>query len=178
MTPPGPDAEAGAAAAGARPVPAVRAPDARPGYRPNVGMMLVDPRGRVFVGRRRDMTAAWQMPQGGIDPGETPAEAAMRELREEVGTDRASILAESAGWYHYDLPPTVARRLWAGRYRGQAQKWFLLRFLGDDGDVDIRTRHPEFDAWKWLAPGEVLAAVVPFKRAVYAAVLEEFSTTS
>ena len=145
-------------------------------YRPAVGIMLLNRDGRVFVGRRIDMPAglaAWQMPQGGIDPGETPPQAALRELREEVGTDRAAILGETAGWHHYDLPPEIAGRMWKGRFRGQRQKWFAMRFTGDDRDIDLATEHPEFDAWEWVAPERLPEMIVPFKRALYREVLAE-----
>jgi putative (di)nucleoside polyphosphate hydrolase len=146
-------------------------------YRSNVGIMLLDGAGRVFVGRRIDMpaeVAAWQMPQGGIDPGETPRQAALRELAEEVGTDKAEILAESAVWHHYDLPPEVAGRMWRGRYRGQRQKWFAMRFLGNDADIDLATEYPEFDAWEWVEPEQLPELIVPFKRQIYMDVLAEF----
>ena len=110
-----------------------------PLYRPGVGIMLLNRDGPVFVGRRIDMPAglaAWQMPQGGIDPGETPREAAFRELREEIGTDKAEILGETESWLHYDLPAEIAGNPWGGRYRGQRQKWFAMRFTGRDGDID------------------------------------------
>src|SRR5712675_2906622 len=113
-----------------------------PFYRPAVGIMLLNPAGLVFVGRRIDMPAglaAWQMPQGGIDPGETPRQAAIRELTEEVGTDKAEILAESRGWLHYDVPEALWQQfggMWGGRYRGQRQKWFAMRFIGEDADID------------------------------------------
>ena len=147
-------------------------------YRPAVGIMLLNRDGRVFVGRRVDMPAglaAWQMPQGGIDPGETPRQAALRELKEEVGTDRAEILAEAAGWLHYDLPAEIAGRMWGGRYRGQRQKWFAMRFTGEDCDIDPAAGdHPEFDAWEWAAPERLPELIVPFKRGIYLAVLAEF----
>jgi len=146
-------------------------------YRPGVGIMLLNGEGLVFIGRRIDMPAglaAWQMPQGGIDPGETPREAALRELKEEVGTGKAEILAESAVWHHYDLPPEVAGRMWQGRYRGQRQKWFALRFTGSDTDIDLATEHPEFDAWEWVRPEQLPELIVPFKRQIYRDVLAEF----
>jgi putative (di)nucleoside polyphosphate hydrolase len=148
-----------------------------PFYRPGVGIMLLNPSGNVFAGRRIDMPAglaAWQMPQGGIDPGETPRQAALRELKEEVGTDKAEILAESAVWHHYDLPPEIAGRMWRGRYRGQRQKWFAMRFLGSDADIDPATEHPEFDAWEWVEPERLPELIVPFKRQIYLDVLAEF----
>src|SRR5580692_3541748 len=110
-------------------------------YRPGVGIMLLNPDRHVFVGRRI-VVAGWQMPQGGIDPGETPAEAALRELQEETGTDKAEIIAETRGWLCYDLPDTI-RAGWLRRFRGQCQKWFVMRFAGDDGDIDLNRHHPE-----------------------------------
>jgi putative (di)nucleoside polyphosphate hydrolase len=147
-------------------------------YRPAVGIMLLNREGNVFVGRRIDMPAglaAWQMPQGGIDPGETPREAAIRELKEETGIDKAEILGESRGWLHYDVPTEIAGRLWGGRYRGQRQKWFAMRFTGEDCDIDpAATEHPEFDAWEWVPPDQLAELIVPFKRALYLDVLAEF----
>jgi putative (di)nucleoside polyphosphate hydrolase len=147
-------------------------------YRPCVGVVLIGPDGRVFAGQRVDNPDdAWQMPQGGVDRGESPIEAALRELEEETGAPARLVepLRESADWLSYDLPRELAPRLWGGRYRGQTQKWFALRFLGDDADIDIRTAHPEFRAWAWMAPNALLAKIVPFKRAVYARVFDEFA---
>lgn len=147
-----------------------------PGYRRNVGIMLLNPRNHVFVGQRRDMpSAAWQMPQGGIDKGETPREAALRELGEEVGTTQAVVLAESAAWLTYDLPEELRRKLWRGRWRGQSQKWFVMRFTGEDRDININTRHPEFSQWQWVPSDRIVDLIVPFKRELYRAVLEEFA---
>ena len=143
-------------------------------YRPCVGVMLARPDGLVFVGRRIGTEGAWQMPQGGIDVGEAPPRAALREMAEEIGTDRAVIVAESAHWHRYDLPRRLANRLWRGRYRGQIQKWFLLRFTGQDADIRVATAHPEFDAWRWVAVDALLDLVVPFKRDVYGEVVGEF----
>lgn len=146
-------------------------------YRPCVGLVIVNRDGRVFAGQRIDNPGpAWQMPQGGIDPGETPREAALRELAEETGIapDRVEILAETRDWLRYDLPPELVPRLWGGRYRGQKQRWFLMRFLGSDADIDIRAGHPEFSRWAWLAPEDLLARIVPFKRDTYARVFAEF----
>jgi putative (di)nucleoside polyphosphate hydrolase len=146
-------------------------------YRPGVGIMLLNGEGLVFVGRRIDMPAglaAWQMPQGGIDRGETPRQAALRELKEEVGTDKAEILAESGVWHRYELPPEIAGRMWKGRYRGQRQKWFAMRFLGNDADIDPASEHPEFDAWEWVEPERLPELIVPFKRRIYVDVLAEF----
>ncbi len=144
-------------------------------YRPCVGLYLFDRRGLVFVGERADTPGAWQMPQGGIDRGEAPAAAARRELAEEVGVTSAEIVAEAAGWLDYDLPPRLASRLWGGRYRGQRQKWFALRFLGHDDDVVLdATPHPEFVAWRWVAAADLPRLTVEFKRAVYERVVAEF----
>jgi len=147
-------------------------------YRPAVGIMLLNRESNVFIGRRIDMPAglaAWQMPQGGIDPGETPQEAAFRELQEEVGTANAEILGESRGWLHYDLPAEIAGGMWGGRYRGQRQKWFAMRFTGEDSDIDLAAaKHPEFDAWEWVPPERLPELIVPFKRQLYLDVLAEF----
>jgi putative (di)nucleoside polyphosphate hydrolase len=146
------------------------------GYRPAVGIMLLNARREVFVARRRDMPTmpAWQMPQGGIDPGETPRQAALRELKEEIGTAKAEIIGESRGWLHYDLPVELAASVWGGRYRGQRQKWFAMRFTGRDSDVNLATEHPEFDAWRWVAPSRLPELIVPFKRQLYFEILTEF----
>ena len=144
-------------------------------YRSGVGIMLFNTRGQVFVGRRLDTSSeAWQMPQGGIDDGESPVEAALRELEEEVGTAAAEIIAESEGWFTYDLPPDLVGRVWKGRYRGQRQKWFALRFIGQDSDINIATAHPEFQAWQWADYDRLVDFIVPFKRDLYRAVIEEF----
>lgn len=144
-------------------------------YRPCVGVMLAAPDGRVLVARRRGMPDSWQMPQGGIDPGETPRQAALRELEEEIGTGAAEVVAETAGWHRYDLPPDLLGKVWGGRWRGQEQKWVLCRFLGRDEDIDLETEHPEFDAWRWVEPAEAVALIVPFKRPIYEAVTAEFA---
>lgn len=148
-------------------------------YRPCVGVMLVNASGHIFVGQRIDTEQpAWQMPQGGIDAGEDARTAALRELVEETGVtaDLARIEAETSEWLRYDLPPDLAGRMWKGRYRGQEQKWFLARFHGDDSQIVIKTAHPEFSKWRWLPPADLVASIVPFKRAVYAAVLAEFES--
>ena len=145
-------------------------------YRPGVGIMLLNRRGEVFVGRRIDMpvTPAWQMPRGGIDPGETPRQAAMRELAEEIGTGKVEVLGESRSWLLYDLPAALAAGMWGGRYRGQRQKWFAMRFTGTDEDINLATAHPEFDAWKWVVPDGLLKIIVPFKHQLYIDILAEF----
>jgi putative (di)nucleoside polyphosphate hydrolase len=143
-------------------------------YRPCVGVMLINPAGRVFVGQRRDTPDAWQMPQGGIDSGETPPVAALREMEEEIGTAAAEIVAETQDWLRYDLPPDLLGRVWGGRYRGQKQKWVAARFTGTDADIDLATAHPEFDAWQWVEPAELVGLIVPFKRPIYEAVVAEF----
>jgi putative (di)nucleoside polyphosphate hydrolase len=145
-------------------------------YRPGVGIMLLNRDNEVFVARRIDLAAeAWQMPQGGIDPGEGPREAALRELKEEIGTDKAEILAESRGWLRYELPPALAGKVWGGRWRGQRQKWFAMRFTGRDADIDLATAHPEFNAWKWAPPRTLPELIIPFKRQLYVDVLAEFA---
>ena len=148
-------------------------------YRLGAGAMLFSRTGQVWVGQRIDTPDAWQMPQGGIDAGEDPAAAALRELHEEVGSDNVQLLAESKGWLKYDLPPDLAAKAWGGKYRGQMQKWFAFRFLGSDAEIDIHgVKKPEFDAWRWADIGEVVGLIVDFKRPLYAAVVAEFSQFS
>jgi putative (di)nucleoside polyphosphate hydrolase len=144
-------------------------------YRPNVGLMLIAADRRVFVGQRTNQPDAWQMPQGGVDPGETPVEAACRELLEEVGTTKALLLRESATWVAYDVPEDRRPARWKGRWRGQAQKWFALAFTGTDSDIDIHAHDQEFEAWQWVPARELSSLIVPFKRPVYEAVLKEFA---
>lgn len=146
-------------------------------YRPCVGMMLVNMDGQVFVGQRIDTTVeAWQMPQGGIDKGEDPRDTALRELAEETGiaADKVNIIARSRDEHFYDLPDDLIGKVWGGKYRGQRQIWYLIRFLGTDADVDIATRHPEFREWRWARPEELPELIVPFKRKLYRDVLHEF----
>jgi len=147
-------------------------------YRPCVGLMLIKPTGEVFVGQRNDRDSdAWQMPQGGVDKGEAPRDAALRELWEETGitNDLVEIIGETKGWLEYDLPHELVPRIWKGRYRGQEQKWFLMRFLGTDDQVNIQTDHPEFSHWRWQDVDQLVDNIVPFKRDVYVRVLTELS---
>ncbi|HEU4970108.1 RNA pyrophosphohydrolase [Sphingomonas sp.] len=146
-------------------------------YRAAVGVMLLNAENKVFVGQRLDNALdAWQMPQGGLDPGESAEEGALRELEEETGIARhlVEIVACASRQLDYDLPEDLQGKLWGGRYRGQRQTWYLCRFLGTDSDVHIDTPEPEFRAWKWAEPGELPAMIVPFKQALYRAVLAEF----
>jgi putative (di)nucleoside polyphosphate hydrolase len=147
------------------------------GHRPGIGIMLLSPDGLAFVGHRIRMPAGlanWQMPQGGIDAGETPRQAALRELREEIGTDQVNILAESRGWFHHDVPDEIAQGMMGGRYRGNRQKWFAMRFTGTDAEINLATERPEFDAWEWVSPRRLPELVVPFMRRLYLDVLVEF----
>jgi putative (di)nucleoside polyphosphate hydrolase len=152
-------------------------------YRPCVGIMLINRHGRVWIGRRLpkwvgDRSAhIWQMPQGGIDKGEEPRAAALRELQEETAARAVEVLAESADWLHYDLPAELIGVALRGKYRGQRQKWFAMRFLGEDAEIDISARDghkAEFDAWRWAGIDEVPGLIVPFKRGIYERLVEEF----
>jgi len=147
-------------------------------YRRNVGLMVLNDEGHVWVGQRKDRYKdAWQMPQGGVDKGEEARAAALRELEEETGitAELVDVVAETDDWLPYELPHDLIPQLWKGRYRGQEQKWFLLRFSGTDAHINIETKEPEFSAWKWIAPAELPDAIVPFKREVYARVLAAFA---
>ena len=146
-------------------------------YRSNVGIMLINDDGHVFVGQRLDNNQnAWQMPQGGIDGDEDPQSAAYRELLEETGIEQENVkfLATSSKWLLYDLPEDLIPKLWDGKYRGQKQKWFLFKFLGTNKDINISTEHPEFSSWKWIPKENLLEEIVPFKKSVYESVLREF----
>ena len=144
-------------------------------YRSGVGIMLINRDGHVFVGRRIDQTVeGWQMPQGGIDEGESPAEAAMRELKEEVGTDKAEVIRELDEWFCYDLPAHLVGVALHGKYRGQKQRWFALRFTGKDKDIDLKTHEPEFATWRWASMEELPGLIVPFKRDTYKKVIAAF----
>jgi len=145
-------------------------------YRPCVGLMVLNHEGKIFVGKRIDQTIeSWQMPQGGIDPGEEPRETALRELEEEIGTTKVEFLREHPDWLIYDLPPQLVGVAWEGRYRGQTLKWFAVRFVGTDADINLKTPHQEFSDWKWADIGELLRLIVPFKRETYAKVIAAFS---
>ncbi len=156
------------------------------GYRPCVGLALFNPAGLVFIGRRANRSQRehvapgheWQMPQGGIDPGEQPIEAAYRELREETNVSSVSLLAEAPDWLSYDLPREIGREAWRGKYRGQSQKWFAFRFEGDESEIDIQSpggHKPEFDAWRWVPLEETPELIIPFKREVYRKVARLFA---
>ncbi len=145
------------------------------GYRLGVGIVLLSSEGRIFVGRRIDISVeAWQMPQGGIDKNETPEEAGLREMDEEIGTSQAKLLASSRYWRSYDLPKDIAGRIWGGRYLGQTQKWLLYRFEGDDDAINLTKHTPEFMEWRWLSEDQLLELIVVFKRDLYASVFDEF----
>ena len=147
-------------------------------YRPCVGLMLLNAEGMIFAGRRVDNPEdAWQMPQGGIDKGEEPETAALRELGEETGLspEHVALLRAHPQWLPYDLPRDLAAKLWKGRYRGQSQKWFALRLTAPDSAINIHTAHPEFRDWKWMSPEELLEKIVIFKRPIYEQVLAEFA---
>lgn len=148
-------------------------------YRPCVGVMLINSDGLIFAAQRLDApagVAAWQMPQGGIDDGEKPGVAALRELWEETGVtaDMVERLDKTKDWVTYDLPPDLLGKVWGGKYRGQRQKWFLYRYLGTDAQINIATDHPEFSAWRWIGADEMIASIVPFKRGVYEEVVGAF----
>lgn len=146
-------------------------------YRPCVGVMLINDRGEIFAGRRIDSDVpAWQMPQGGIDKGEDPEPAALRELWEETGitADLVEMIGRTEDWVTYDLPPELLGKVWKGKYRGQKQKWFLFRFKGTDDQVNIASEHPEFAEWRWIGAEAMVAGIVPFKRQVYEQVVAAF----
>jgi putative (di)nucleoside polyphosphate hydrolase len=154
-------------------------------YRPCVGIMVINAQGLVWVGRRADSPNDaegrgdwWQMPQGGIDRNEDPAAAALRELSEETGIRSVAIIGETPGWLRYDLPPHLIGKAWGGRYRGQEQKWYAVRFLGEESEIQISPPPPheiEFVAWRWVPLPELEALIVPFKRSVYREVAEAFA---
>ena len=137
--------------------------------------MLINQVDRILVAQRIDQVAeAWQMPQGGVDEGETPRQAALRELKEEIGTNNVKIIGETKEWISYDLPQNLADKVWGGRFRGQEQKWFAMRFLGRDDDINLATENPEFIEWKWIIMDDLLNTAVSFKRDNYAQVITAF----
>jgi putative (di)nucleoside polyphosphate hydrolase len=146
-------------------------------YRSGAGVVLFKDDGMVFAGRRIDNPSAWQMPQGGIDFGELPEEGALRELTEETGVmpKHVRIEAQSTEWFRYDLPSELLGKIWRGKYRGQEQMWFAMRFLGSDEDVNIATDHAEFSEWCWMAPDDLINKIVPFKRELYRLIFDEFA---
>lgn len=151
-------------------------------YRPCVGIMLINADNKVFVAQRSDNRTsqwrdAWQMPQGGIDDGEDPKTAAFRELEEEtsVSSDKVKLIAQSKSEHFYELPPELIGKLWKGKWRGQRQFWFLMRFTGDNSDINIETENPEFSDWKWSNIDDLADQIVPFKREIYAALSHEFA---
>jgi len=153
---------------------AKKAQDSRP-YRKGVGMMMLNEADQVFIARRVDFPeGAWQMPQGGMDEGETPEEAVLRELYEETGIQNVEILVESQVWRSYDVPLELSQKIWDGKFKGQAQKWFLIRFSGDDSEIDLEHHHPEFCEWRWISIDELPELAVYFKRKTYLDIIKEF----
>ena len=151
-------------------------PEALLPYRPGVGMMIINKEKKVFIAKRNDTKIqGWQMPQGGIDKGETPSKAALREMEEEIGSNLGKIIAETRNWYSYDIPKFLIQKLWEGSYRGQIQKWFLIEYLGKDSDINLNTEMPEFTHWRWATIEELPKLIIPFKKKLYSAVIKEFS---
>ncbi len=144
-------------------------------YRKSVGIMLLNAKNEIFVGKRLDSSEAWQMPQGGIDHGESPETAAFRELFEETNILHAKIIYQSSQWLHYDLPEKIYKNLWNGMFIGQMQKWFLMKFEGQESEINIFKNHNEFADWKWVSQVKLLETIVPFKKDLYIKILEEFS---
>ncbi len=148
-------------------------------YRPCVGLVVMNEIGEVFAGQRIDNPGdAWQMPQGGVDDGETPIEAALRELGEEtgIGVDSVEVVAETADWIPYELPHDLVPKLWRGQFRGQIQKWFLLKFSGEDTEINIEQEHQEFSSWAWMKPDDLIDRIVPFKKGTYTQVFADFES--
>ena len=146
-------------------------------YRPCVGICLLNDEGMIFAGKRLDNRAeAWQMPQGGIDEGEDAITACFREMEEEIGTNNAELLEEYPDWLDYDIPEPLANKLWNGTYRGQSQKWMLLRYKGRNDEINIATDIPEFEAWQWMAPADLITLAVPFKKDVYRDLMAQFAS--
>ena len=146
-------------------------------YRPCVGLLLINKKGLVFAGKRLDSSSnAWQMPQGGIEKGEAILEAGLREMKEEIGTNNVQLIGEMKDWLNYDLPKKLVNRLWDGKFRGQTQKWLAYKFLGEDKEININTKNPEFSEWKWVSSMELLNLTIPFKKNIYKKVLKEYSS--
>ena len=145
-------------------------------YRLGVGLVIINDQLEIFTGRRLDNTKAWQMPQGGIDNNEIPLEAAYREMYEETGIKKSKVtlLKQTKTWYRYDLPQEIQNKFWGGKFRGQSQKWFLFKFIGNEFDINIETKDQEFSDWKWSKKTEMLDSIVPFKRSLYQSVLKDF----
>ena len=144
-------------------------------YRPSVGIMMINSDNHVFVAQRLDRSEpAWQMPQGGMEEGELPYQAALRELREEIGVSHVNLINHLDEWLYYDFPKQMQNKLWNGAYLGQRQQWFLLRFLGKDAEINLTTEHPEFSAWKWVALQEVPHMAIDFKKLLYKKVCAAF----
>jgi putative (di)nucleoside polyphosphate hydrolase len=147
-------------------------------YRKGVGVVLLNMDKKILVAQRIDtMNTAWQMPQGGIENNETPQEAALRELKEEIGTNKAVVISETTAWLRYSFPMNLQKSLWSGKYRGQEQKWFLMRFIGEDKDINLNTKHPEFSNWKWVKIQILEDIVIDFKKEMYKKIVREFSQT-
>lgn len=145
-----------------------------PSYRKGVGMILVNKDNKVFVAQRVDTREnAWQMPQGGIGRNEETDQAMLRELQEEIGTRNVEIIVKSKKWYRYDFPEDLAKKLWSGKYKGQEQLWYILRFRGEDKEININTHHPEFRDWKWVDISEVSSLIISFKRDLYEEVIAD-----
>ena len=147
-------------------------------YRRGVGMVIINHERKIFIGQRFDKDkSAWQMPQGGIDNNETPEETCIRELAEETGiVSNYKILDKTKNWYSYDLPNNLQKKLWRGKYKGQVQQWFILNFFGDDAEINIKTKHPEFKNWKWAYKEELMKLIVPFKKELYEKTFIEFAS--
>ena len=147
------------------------------GYRNGVGMVILNQNKKIFIGQRFDKDeSAWQMPQGGIDKNENPHDACIRELTEETGIYKNfKIIYKTKNWYSYDLPKNLQKKLWRGKYKGQIQQWFLIDFFGEDNEINIQTKHPEFKKWKWASKDELMSLIVPFKKNLYEKTFIEFS---